>query len=137
MDLEYVKELIEILEKSGLNKLKIREKNGVEVTLEKNAVQTYPSNVKCESVVALPEKSNILQRSIKSPMVGTFYSSESPDVKHFVKQGDEICKGDTLCIIEAMKVMNEIKSDLDGIIKEVLIGNGRPVEYGQLLFTIE
>jgi len=73
---------------------------------------------------------------VKSPLVGTFYRAPSPTSPPFVQQGQKVKKGDILCIIEAMKVMNEIKSDYDGIVKEILVENGKPVEFGQVLFII-
>ena len=73
---------------------------------------------------------------VKSPMVGTFYRSAAPDAKPFVDVGDTVKKGDTICIIEAMKLLNEIESDADGVVKEILVENGQPVEYGQPLFVI-
>ena len=74
--------------------------------------------------------------TILSPMVGTFYRAPSPNSKPFVSVGDEIKEGQTLCVVEAMKLMNEIPSDKTGIIREVLVENGQPVEYGQILFRI-
>lgn len=74
---------------------------------------------------------------VKSPLVGTFYRAPSPTSPPFVEQGKEVKKGDVLCIIEAMKVMNEIKSDYDGIIEDILVENGKSVEYGQVLFVIQ
>ncbi|MCM8830288.1 MAG: acetyl-CoA carboxylase biotin carboxyl carrier protein [Candidatus Omnitrophica bacterium] len=74
---------------------------------------------------------------IKAPLVGTFYRAPSPESPPFVDVGSQIKKGDTLCIVEAMKVMNEIKSDYDGTIKEILVENGKPVEYGQFLFILQ
>lgn len=74
---------------------------------------------------------------VKSPLVGTFYRAPSPTSSPFVEIGKEVKKGDVLCIIEAMKVMNEIKSEYDGIVKEILVENSKPVEYGQVLFIIE
>ena len=73
---------------------------------------------------------------VKSPLVGTFYRAPSPESPPFVEVGSKVKKGDTLCIIEAMKVMNEIKSEYDGVVKEILVENGQPVEYGQVLFAI-
>ena len=73
---------------------------------------------------------------VKAPMVGTFYRSPSPDAKAFVEVGQTVKKGDTVCIIEAMKLMNEIETDLGGVIKAILVENGQPVEYGQPLFVI-
>jgi acetyl-CoA carboxylase biotin carboxyl carrier protein len=73
---------------------------------------------------------------VKAPMVGTFYRSPSPDAKPFVEVGQTVKKGDTVCIIEAMKLMNEIETDVAGVVKAVLVENGQPVEYGQPLFVI-
>jgi acetyl-CoA carboxylase biotin carboxyl carrier protein len=73
---------------------------------------------------------------VKSPMVGTFYRSSAPDAKPFVDVGDVVKAGDTVCIIEAMKLLNEIEADADGVVKEILVENGQPVEYGQPLFLI-
>lgn len=74
---------------------------------------------------------------VKSPLVGTFYRAPSPTSPPFVEIGQEVKKGDVLCIIEAMKVMNEIKSEYNGVVKEILVENGKPVEYGQILFVIQ
>ena len=74
---------------------------------------------------------------VKSPMVGTFYRSPSPGAKPFVEVGDTVKAGQTICIIEAMKLMNEIESDKDGVVKAILVENGQPVEYGEPLFVIE
>jgi acetyl-CoA carboxylase biotin carboxyl carrier protein len=73
---------------------------------------------------------------VKSPMVGTFYRSSAPDAKPFVDVGDTVKTGDTVCIIEAMKLLNEIEADADGVVKEILVENGQPVEYGQPLFLL-
>jgi acetyl-CoA carboxylase biotin carboxyl carrier protein len=87
-----------------------------------------------ESKQSSQEVENIIY--VKSPLVGTFYRAPSPTSPPFVQQGQKVKKGDILCIIEAMKVMNEIKSDYDGIVKEILVENGKPVEFGQVLFII-
>ena len=167
MDIKYLKELVEILDKSCVNKLRIKEKNGVEVTLEKaqdnnfigheqphlhherprehhlikdQHAKNVPPSVSHPSELTnkkVSEDEDLdLDKCIKSPMIGTFYQSESPEMESFVKEGDEIEVGDTLCIIEAMKVMNEIKSDRKGVIKKILVANAKPVEYGQPLFII-
>ena len=83
------------------------------------------------------KEQNILGKSINSPMVGTFYNSPNPGADAFVKVGDSVSEGDVLCIIEAMKMMNEVKSDFNGTIKEILISDSEPVEYGEVLFVIE
>jgi acetyl-CoA carboxylase biotin carboxyl carrier protein len=82
-----------------------------------------------------PPKENLLE--VKSPMVGTFYSAPEPGAKAYVSVGDRIAKGQILCIIEAMKIMNEIESEFDGVVKEILAQNAHPVEYGQVLFRID
>jgi acetyl-CoA carboxylase biotin carboxyl carrier protein len=87
-----------------------------------------------ESKQSSQEVENIVY--VKSPLVGTFYRASSPTSPPFVQQGQKVKKGDILCIIEAMKVMNEIKSDYDGIVKEILVENEKPVEFGQVLFII-
>ncbi|RIH90193.1 Biotin carboxyl carrier protein of acetyl-CoA carboxylase [Calidithermus terrae] len=74
---------------------------------------------------------------VKAPIVGTFYRAPSPDAEPFVKEGDTVKKGQVLCIIEAMKLMNEIESEVAGVVRKVLVNNGEPVEYGQVLFIIE
>jgi acetyl-CoA carboxylase biotin carboxyl carrier protein len=153
MDLKQIKELIQLLEKSGLNKLTIKEK-GIEISLEKNSSSLIESHhvMKKEPAAvmqALPEaslKSMPLhseevsydpKNCQKSPMVGMFYRASKPSEPPFVKEGDSVDKGQVLCIIEAMKVMNEIKSEKSGKIKKILVENGHPVEYGQHLFVIE
>ena len=83
------------------------------------------------------EPETISGKTIDSPMVGTFYAAPNPGAKDFVSVGDKISEGDVLCIIEAMKMMNEVKADSSGIIKQVLIENAEPVEFGQPLFVIE
>ncbi len=83
---------------------------------------------------ATKQKENV--HYIKAPMVGTFYRAPAPGAEPFVKEGDRVRKGDVVCIIEAMKIMNEIKSDVDGVIEEVLVENAHPVEYGQPLFKV-
>lgn len=143
MDIEYIKELVQILESSHISKLSIEEPNGVKITLEKGVrlIEEHPRK-EAPSVIHASEfhppkkQENIdLSKCVNSPMVGTFYHSETPESKPFVQVGDEVEIGDTLCIIEAMKVMNEIKSDRKGTVKEILVKNGKPVEFGQPLFV--
>ena len=152
MDIRKVKKLIEMLENSSLNEIVIKE--GEEsVKLVKSAGFSQAPQM----VSALPqvteqplaeqkssEETNeetkpktIDGKSINSPMVGTFYSSPNPGADSFVKVGDKVSEGDVLCIIEAMKMMNEVKSDYNGVIKEILISDAEPVEYGEALFIIE
>ena len=94
-----------------------------------------PTKTEVETIKTSEQVTN--GHSITSPMVGTFYRSSSPDAAAFVEVGSSIKRGDTLCIIEAMKILNEIESDKDGIIKQILVENGNPVEFGEPLFIIE
>ncbi len=144
--------IIEIFEKSELTELEIEtDKPRFRIKLSKNnQIQSFqipivsqPTPIvqeqKLEKKVEFKEekredKQNI--HVIKSPLVGTFYRAPSPNAEPFVKEGDFVKKGQVLCIVEAMKVMNEIESDADGIVERVLIENGKPVEYGQELFWI-
>ena len=152
MDIRKVKKLIEMLENSSLNEIVIKE--GEEsVKLVKSAgfsqapqmVSALPQvtgqpvteqKVSEETTEEIKPKT-IDGKSINSPMVGTFYNSPNPGADSFVKVGDKVSEGDVLCIIEAMKMMNEVKSDYNGVIKEILISDAEPVEYGEALFIIE
>ncbi|MCM8767529.1 MAG: acetyl-CoA carboxylase biotin carboxyl carrier protein [Candidatus Omnitrophica bacterium] len=113
-------------------------KKGTEIK-EKKFIESSPKididKIVEESKYTTQEIENIVY--VKSPLVGTFYRAPSPTSPPFVEQGKPVKKGDVLCIVEAMKVMNEIKSDCDGIVKDILVKNGEPVEYGQVLFIIE
>jgi acetyl-CoA carboxylase biotin carboxyl carrier protein len=153
MDLKQVKELIQLLEKSGLNKLTIKEK-GYEISLEKGAphaqIESYQSAKRELAPPLTPQVEPHLKHetqakevevdvkhALKSPMVGMFYRSPTPNDPPFVREGDVVEKGSVICIIEAMKVMNEIKSDRKGKVVKILVDNGHPVEFGQPLFVIE
>ncbi len=96
-----------------------------------------PSSAPVAVPVAAPLESTAHLTPVKAPIVGTYYSSPSPDAAVFVKEGDRIEKGQVLCILEAMKLMNEIESEVAGIVRKILVQNGNPVEYGQDLFLIE
>lgn len=161
MDMKEIKELIALFEKSTLSRLVVSKKGGEEIEMEKGfplpqgdtshvpflmtqekakeAIANHPP-VGFHHPLGEGEKKHPVSektKAITSPMVGTFYLSHSPGSKPLVEVGDRVKKGDTLCIIEAMKVMNEIKSDLDGMVKEVCVENAEPVEFGQSLFLIE
>jgi acetyl-CoA carboxylase biotin carboxyl carrier protein len=155
MDLKQIKELIQLLEKSGLNRLTIKDK-GIEISLEKNSApplveshqlikKELPAmmhaapevSLKPQSQAHIEESSYDPKNCQKSPMVGMFYRSSKPSEPPFVSEGDSVEKGQVLCIIEAMKVMNEIKSERKGKVVKILAENGHPVEYGQHLFVIE
>jgi acetyl-CoA carboxylase biotin carboxyl carrier protein len=151
MDLRKLKTLIELVESSGVAELEIQEgEERVRITrvLAPTGAATAPSAQAATIVpvtpaaVALPAAAAPSLPAepeghlVKSPMVGTFYRAASPGTKAFVEVGDSVQVGDTLCIIEAMKLMNEIESDKAGVVKQVLVENGQPVEFGQPLVVI-
>ena len=143
MDIRKVKKLIEMLEASNLEEIEIQE--GEEsVRLVKNKTHgTIRNDVEItkEIGVGKENKQETLEEElgdkITSPMVGTFYSAPSPGAKPFISVGDEIQEGDIVCIVEAMKMMNEIKSDFSGKVSSILVENAEPVEFGQGLFVIK
>ena len=156
MDIRKVKKLIEMLEESQLNEIEIKEGEesvklvkAISVPVQEqivtsNIAATAPQPVAMNEVTSIEsdtkestEPETISGKTIDSPMVGTFYAAPNPGAKDFVSVGDKISEGDVLCIIEAMKMMNEVKADSSGIIKQVLIENAEPVEFGQPLFVIE
>ena len=145
MDIRKVKKLIELLEESGLSEIEITEGDD-KVRISKQT--TSKSNVS-ETVVYSNQmqdnnegSSNDKQiprngfHEVKAPMIGTYYQAAEPGAEAFVKVGDPVSQGDTLCIIEAMKMMNKIESDADVIIERVLVQNGDPVEFDEVLFLI-
>ncbi len=158
MDLEYVKKLIEIFDESAASELKIEEE-GLKIKISKKSAEKNGSAIvetplerieqsssKSETeVVETPQKSEDEEdpapeedgHKVNSPIVGTFYRSPSPDSPPYVEVGDRINKGDVLCIVEAMKLMNEIESDVSGVVKKILVENAQPVEYSQPLFIID
>lgn len=148
MKTEELKEYIEFMKKEGLVYLEIRKKD-FNLVLKKNNDQFEDNSKKIEEDIPYLSQKHIIEESqkeiqhigkvvyVKSPLVGIFYRASSPHAKTFVEIGSQVKKGDPLCIIEAMKVMNEINADEDGIVKEILVENGKPVEFGQLLFILE
>jgi|TARA_B100000029_G_scaffold205799_1_gene203626 acetyl-CoA carboxylase biotin carboxyl carrier protein len=142
-----IKEIIYLLDNSDVNEIDVtfwgrrfRVVKSAGVNFEGDSIKTETIPIKSnesEKVEVNSEKSDLNGESILSPMPGTFYSASSPESDPFVKVGDTISKGDTLCIIEAMKIMNEIESEKSGVIKEVIVENGNPVEFNQPLFIIE
>ncbi len=147
MNLKELKEMITLMNENGLVEieieregLRIRIKKGLggtaEIAQERYIVQPVaPSAQAAPAKEATPQASKLVE--IKAPMVGTFYRTPAPDAPPFVEAGDNIEPGQVVCIIEAMKLMNEIKSEVKGKIVEMLIENAQPVEYGQVLFLIE
>jgi acetyl-CoA carboxylase biotin carboxyl carrier protein len=150
MDIRKVKKLIEMLEESSLSEIEIREgeeairisrgtSGGTQVVhMAPAPVHAAPHAAPAASATASPAPAALpAGHAVISPMVGTFYRAASPEAKSFVDVGSQVNVGDTLCIIEAMKMMNEIESDKAGVIKAILKENGQPVEYGETLFIIE
>ena len=147
MDLRKLKTLIDLVSESGISELEVTEPEG-KVRIVKTAPQAAmiaapmaaPVMAAAAPVAAAPAAAPVPEQPkghvVKSPMVGTFYRSPSPGAKAFVEVGQQVKAGDTLCIIEAMKLLNEIESDAVGEVKEVLVENGQAVEYGQPLFLI-
>jgi acetyl-CoA carboxylase biotin carboxyl carrier protein len=153
MDLRKLKKLIDLVEQSGIAELEITEGEekvkivrGGHVSVSSvsspapGAMGTPPADSRAAGApaTAAPAQSSPGPEGpvIKAPMVGTFYRSPSPDAKPFVEVGQTIKEGDTVCIIEAMKLMNEIEADVAGVVKAILVENGQPVEYGQPLFIL-
>jgi acetyl-CoA carboxylase biotin carboxyl carrier protein len=150
LDLEIISEIIRIFKESDIAKLELTTKD-FKIKLSKfgefQAVPTIslnnlqptqatqpPQPTQEAPKVEVKEEKNI--HIVKSPIVGTFYRAPAPGAKPFVEVGSRVKKGDVLCIIEAMKIMNEVKSDVNGVVEEILVENGQPVEYGQPLFKI-
>lgn len=153
MDLRKLKKLIDLVEESGIAEIEVTEgEEKVRITRttaaqpvysapvqQQPAVMAAPAAVPAEAAptVAVPAAGPDLSKAMKSPMVGTFYRAASPTSAPFVEVGQTVNAGDTLCIIEAMKLMNEIEADHSGVVKEILVSNGQPVEFGEPLFIIE
>jgi acetyl-CoA carboxylase biotin carboxyl carrier protein len=149
MDLRKLKKLIDLVQESGIAELEITEGEekvkivkGGAVTMTavpQVAIAAAPAaGVAAPAAAAAPAEPEPGQEGhvVKAPMVGTFYRSPSPDAKAFVEVGQAVKEGDTICIIEAMKLMNEIEADASGVVKAILVENGQPVEYGQPLFIL-
>ena len=152
MDIRKVKKLIELLEKSGIAEIEIKEgeesvriNRGAPATATSQIVVPHPTaapiaapQVSTESPPGVEEQTTVPSgHSVNSPMVGTFYEAPAPGQNPFVEIGQSVQVGDTLCIIEAMKMLNQIETDKTGIVKAKLAENGQPVEFGQALFVID
>ena len=146
MEYEKIKQLMEDMGNSKLTSLDIEFPDGTKVKLKKEENQVIAKEPKLEDAIKNEEiKLNINNEQPKiqdgnivtSPMVGTFYAKSSPESEPYVKVGQMVKKGDILCIVEAMKLMNEIESEFDGEIKEILVKDGEAVEYGKPLFIIK
>jgi acetyl-CoA carboxylase biotin carboxyl carrier protein len=155
MDIRKVKKLIELLEESDIAEIEIHEgeesvrisrASSVPVAAPVAAPAAAPAPAPAAPAPAFsspaeeasaPAPEEISGHQIKSPMVGTFYRAPSPGAKNFVEEGQRVNVGDTLCIIEAMKILNQIESDKAGTVKRIMVENGEPVEYNQPMFIIE
>ena len=163
IDLRYVKKLIEILDESTVDSIEISSDKGMKIRISKSpqqrgAVQMaapvqvpallpavssarptpadgVPAPAEAEPAQPEPPRTSLLE--VKSPMVGTFYSAPEPGAKPYVSVGSRVSKGQVLCIIEAMKIMNEIESEFAGVVREIRVQDAQPVEYGQVLFWID
>jgi acetyl-CoA carboxylase biotin carboxyl carrier protein len=150
VDLKEIRTLIDLMKKNGLSVFKM-EREGFKITLKTSSARNADSIIAVSAPApaalapqrqppgapsdeAPPETSH---KEIKSPMVGTFYAAPSPDAPPYVSAGQEITPDTVVCIIEAMKVMNEIKAEISGVVAEVLAENGKPVQFGQTLFRVK
>ena len=149
MDLRKLKKLIDLVQESGISELEVTEgEEKVRIAKHYGAVATAPVHhyampaalpgaAAPAAAAGLDDEDDLPEgHVVKSPMVGTFYRSPSPGAESFVQVGQAVKEGETLCIIEAMKLLNEIESDASGVVKEILVENGEPVEFGQPLFII-
>jgi acetyl-CoA carboxylase biotin carboxyl carrier protein len=150
MDLRKLKKLIDLVQESGIAELeitegeeKVRIAKGGQVSIAHAPAAPLPAPMLAAVAAAAPgagagvaESPGRAGHTLNAPMVGTFYRAPAPDAKPFVEVGQQIKEGETVCIIEAMKLMNEIEADASGTVVEILVENGQPVEYGQPLFVI-
>ena len=144
MDIRKIRKLIELMEETGISEIEIKEgEESLRLTRHQpgspiDVQLARPASITQALVATPPPAASLpLGHSVRSPMVGTLYSASSPDVAPFVTVGQSVNVGDTLCVIEAMKMFNEIEADRAGIITAILVANGSPVEYDQPLFIIE
>ena len=157
IDLRYVKKLIDMIDESSVDSIEITSDKGMKIRISKSP--QHRGTVQVAAPVALPAVAALAPRltpgegipaipddnggaakesllEVKSPMVGTFYNAPEPGAKAYASVGDRVKNGQIVCIIEAMKIMNEIESEFAGVIREVLVQNAQPVEYGQVLYRI-
>jgi len=158
IDLRFVKKLVDMIDASTVDTIEITSDKGMKIRISKNASQRptvqVASPMQLQPMVQTPagqapaggapaaeaprvEKPKATYLEVKSPMVGTYYGAPEPGARPYLTVGDRISKGQILCIIEAMKIMNEIESEFDGVVKEILAQNSHPVEYGQVLFRVD
>lgn len=127
MDFDQIKELILLVNATELTDLEL-EAGSVRLRIRKGRVENSP---------LLPPQPQVRLEEIRAPMVGTFYRAPAPDAPPYVQEGDIVLPGQVLCVIEAMKLMNEIEAEFRGVVRQVLVENGQPVEYGQVLMLLE
>jgi acetyl-CoA carboxylase biotin carboxyl carrier protein len=151
MDLAYVKKVIKLIEKSDVDEIEIEEEGKkIRVAKHKNQQPTYvqaavqpppfvPQSAPAAASANTPAsgKPEVKYQEVRSPIVGTFYRAPAPDAEPYVEIGQNVSVGSVLCIVEAMKLMNEIESDVSGRLAQILVENGKPVEYNQVIFLIE
>lgn len=143
MELDEIRNLIELLQDSDITELQIeKEGSKLKIKREKFMSAFEPSTLVSKPAAApVDEKAGVIEEekliTINSPIVGIYFSAQSPESPPFVTVGSRVTKGQVLCIVEAMKLMNEIESDTDGTIAKILIENGQPVEYGEPLFLVD
>ena len=149
MDYNEIKNLINDIGKSNVDEVSLEFPDGIKISVKKNIAPTQvvkenvtevtTNNVKTEAIAIneVKKEENENYKIVKSPMVGTFYSKSAPTAEPFVKVGDKVKKGQTLCIIEAMKLMNEIEAECDGEIAEICVTDDNMVEFGEMLFKIK
>ena len=153
MDIRKVKKLIEMLEESGIDEIEIHEdKDSVRVSRNRSAPAQVAATVPARDIQEAGQRSTAVMESasgsestesdepeenlVRSPMVGIFYEAQAPGKPSFVELGQTVKKGDVLCIIEAMKIMNQVESEKAGVVSRIMAANGEPIEYGQPLFII-
>ena len=146
MDIRKIKKLIELLDESGVAEIEIKEgEESLRISRQTTAAPVALAPVAAAPVAAAPvaaavepaAEEEISGHKVTSPMVGTFYRSSTPGAPVFTEVGKQVNEGDTLCIIEAMKILNQIEADKSGTVKAILVENGQPVEFGQPMFIIE
>ena len=144
MEYDKIKQLMEDMGKSNIEELEIEFPEGMKISMKKNVAvvpaqqsTNIPVVQSIQTTQPIQEEPKEEYKEIKSPMVGTFYSKPSPDKEEFVKVGDKVKKGQVVCIIEAMKLMNEIEAEFDGEVVEVCLNDGDAVEYGKPLFKLK
>lgn len=156
MELSYIKKIIKLVENSKVDEVEIEEA-GVKIRVARHGANSaqyqvpmyqmtaqapysfvpVPGSKPAEAVAEVPSEPKVKYHEIRSPIVGTFYRAPAPDAEAFIEVGQQVSTGTVLCIVEAMKLMNEIESDVSGKVAKVLVENGTPVEYNQVLFLIE